>query len=171
MLPSVRPPLWRGRYDGVDLTNAAFVVVTGVRIGAHMDITPDSDAAVVSPQAEIASSAAGGQPADPASRTHVTRSHWEGHAPVVRTDERVRSQIMHPRESKAHGPHESPNASRAPARSISQRSRTGALRCSFAVSRIRAEIPSGLTSVGPRRITRVSHSHHQLSRPSRTKRL
>lgn len=105
------------------------------------------------------------------SRTHMTRSRWGGYAPLVQTDERVRSQIRHPKESQAHGPHESPTASCAPARSNSQRSRTEVLRCGFTLSRIRAEISSGPTPVGPRRITRVSHGNHQLGGPSRTRRL
>jgi hypothetical protein len=63
------------------IPDAAFVVVTGVRIDAHTDIPRDSDAAVASPQAGIARSAADGQLVDPVSRTHATRSHSEGHAP------------------------------------------------------------------------------------------
>lgn len=105
------------------------------------------------------------------SHTHASQSRWEENAPrygrMSGCDRKSGT-----RESYRHtDPLEAPTASCAPTRSTSRRSRTGALRCGFAVSRIRAEIPSGLTSVGPRRITRVSHSHHQLGRPSRTKRL
>lgn len=64
-------------------SDAAFVVVTGVRIDAHMDVTRNSDAAVAWPQAEMASSAAGGQPVDPAvtapALTRPGRAGWKTH--------------------------------------------------------------------------------------------
>lgn len=72
--------------------------------------------------------------------------------------------------SQKHGPREAATASRTPAQTTSRRSRRGALRCGFVVSRFRAEVPSGRTPAGPRRITRLSHSHHQLGAPSRTRR-
>lgn len=106
---------------------------------------------------------------DPAVPAHAL--HAPGHAGLLRTDERVRSRIRHPKESQAHGPHEPPTASCASARSISRRSRTRVLRCGFADSQTRPEIPPERSSVGPRRITRVTHSNHQLGSPPRTRRL
>jgi hypothetical protein len=105
------------------------------------------------------------------SRTHASQSRWEENAPrygrMSGCDRKSGT-----RESHRHtDSFEAPTASCAPARSTSRRSRTGALRCGFDVSRIRAEIPPGRTSAGPRHITRVSRSHHQLGRRSRTKRL
>lgn len=50
--------------DLAPVPDAAFVVVTGVRIDAHMDIAPDSNAAMAPPQ--TASSSAGDQLVDPA---------------------------------------------------------------------------------------------------------
>ncbi|MDQ0829228.1 hypothetical protein QF032_001072 [Streptomyces achromogenes] len=105
------------------------------------------------------------------SRTHASQSRWEENAPrygrMSGCDRKSGT-----RESHRHtDSFEAPTASCAPARSTSRRSRTKALRCGFDVSRIRAETPPGRTSAGPRHITRVSHSHHQLGRRSRTKRL
>lgn len=50
-----------------------------------------------------------------------------------------------PKTLQGHGPHETPTASCPTAQPISRRSRAGALRCGFVVSRLHAQPPGGAT--------------------------
>jgi hypothetical protein len=64
----------------------------------------------------------------------------------LQTHMRVQSQSRRaPKTLQGHGLHETPNASCPTAQPISRRSRAGALRCGFVVSRLHAKPPGGAT--------------------------